>query len=158
MYGVEDERLLSELTEAKQQAYRAQVEAGAVQFIPYGRELLEALRERGARLFVVTGGSARSTRTVLNSLGIWEWFEQVVTADDVTHGKPAPDCWLECVRRASIDVARALVVEDALSGIESAHAAGLACIAVNNVALAALPEYAGSLRDVLTALKEGRIA
>ena len=75
-----------------------------------------------------------------------------MTADDVANGKPSPDCWLECVARASIAPERALVIEDALSGIESARAAGLACIAVNNPEAAALPEYAGTLADVFEAV------
>jgi HAD superfamily hydrolase (TIGR01509 family) len=151
LFGIEDEALLSELTEGKQGAYRRLVEAGEVQLLRHARELLETLRARGARLFLVTGGSARSTRAVLGALGIFDWFEQIVTADDVANGKPAPDCWLECVARAAIAPERALVIEDALSGIESARVAGLACIAVNNPALVALPEYAGSLAGVLEA-------
>jgi beta-phosphoglucomutase-like phosphatase (HAD superfamily) len=110
------------------------------------------LRERGKRLFLVTGGSSRSTRSVLTSLGIFDWFEQIVTADDVAHGKPAPDCWLECLSRGAIAPVHALVVEDAATGIQSARAAGLACIAVNNQELAALKDYAGTLCEVLTAL------
>jgi len=152
MFGIEDEALVAELTEAKQAAYRRLVESGAVQLLPYAREILETLRAREGRLFLVTGGSARSTRAVLSALGILEWFEQIVTADDVANGKPAPDCWRECVARASIAPDQALVFEDALSGIESARAAGLACIAVNNPALVALPEYAGSLVDVFEAV------
>jgi HAD superfamily hydrolase (TIGR01509 family) len=150
-FGIEDEALLAQLTEAKQAAYRRLVESGAVQLLPCARELLAGLRARGGRLFLVTGGSSRSTHAVLTALGIFDWFEQVVTADDVANGKPAPDCWRECVARGAIEAERALVIEDALSGIESARAAGLACIAVNNPALVALPEYGGSLADVFEA-------
>jgi len=53
--------------------------------------------------------------------------------------------------RAAIQPAQALVIEDALSGIESALAAGLECIVVNNPELITLPEYAGTLADLLLA-------
>jgi HAD superfamily hydrolase (TIGR01509 family) len=151
-FGIEDGLLLSELTEAKQQSYRELVESGAVPMMPNALELLRTLRGRGRRLFLVTGGSARSTRSVLGRHGIHDWFERIVTADDVANGKPAPDCWLECLAVARIHPARAVAIEDALSGIESARAAGLACMAVNNPELAALPEYAGTLADLLLAL------
>jgi len=151
-YGVLEEPLLTELTEGKQAAYRRLVESGAVVLLPGAREFLQALRERGKRLFLVTGSTARSTRSVLTHLGIFDWFEQIVTADDVVNGKPAPDCWLTCMERASIQPATALVIEDARSGLESSQAAGLDCILVNNSELAELPEYAGALEDLLRAM------
>lgn len=151
-FGIEDEALLAELTEAKQQAYRELVEAGAIQLLPDARELLDVLRARGKRVFLVTGGSRRSTQSVLAGLGILNRFEHVVTADDVANGKPAPDCWLECIVRAGISLDQALAIEDALSGIEAARAAGIECVAVNNPELSALPEYVGTLTDILPAL------
>jgi len=152
--GIEDERLIEELNETKQQAYRELVDAGAVVLIPYAREVLEALRERKSRLFVVTGGSRRSSESVLRSLGILDWFEALVTADDIVNSKPAPDCWLQCVASAGLTPQRSLVVEDAFNGILSARAAGLDAIAVNNPELAHLPEYAGSLEDVINCLSK----
>ncbi|MEO7589562.1 MAG: HAD-IA family hydrolase [Arachnia sp.] len=48
----------------------------------------------------------------------------IVTRDQVTHGKPAPDSFLLAAHRLGVDPARALVVEDAPAGIEAARAAG----------------------------------
>jgi HAD superfamily hydrolase (TIGR01509 family) len=152
--GIEDEQLIQELNETKQQAYRELVGAGAVVLIPYARDVLEALRRRGSRLFIVTGGSRRSSESVLRSLGILDWFEALVTADDIVNSKPAPDCWLQCVASAGLEPGRSLVVEDAVNCILSARAAGLDAIAVNNPELAHLPEYAGSLEDVINCLSK----
>jgi beta-phosphoglucomutase len=149
MFGVEDEPLLTQVTDAKQSAYRALVEAGAVPLLPHAQDLLQTLRASGKRLFIVTGSSARSTRAVLTSLGIFDWFEHIVTADDIISGKPAPDCWLTCLERASIQPAQALAIEDALSGVLAARAAGIDCLAVNNPNLAGIPEYAEDLRNLL---------
>ena len=54
----------------------------------------------------------------------------LVTADDVTHGKPAPDPYLEAAARLGVEPGRCLVVEDAPAGLTSAHAAGCATLAV----------------------------
>ena len=150
--GLKDEHLIEELNDAKQQAYRDLVESGAVKLIPGARELLSALRRRGKRLFLVTGGSARSTESVLRGFDIFDWFEVIVTADDIVNSKPAPDCWLHCLAAAHVDARDAVAIEDALNGILAARAAGLDAIAINNPALAALPEYAGTLSDLLAAL------
>lgn len=54
----------------------------------------------------------------------------LVTVDDVEHGKPAPDPFLEAARRLGVDPRRCLVVEDAPAGIQAAQAAGCATLAV----------------------------
>ncbi|WP_375424510.1 HAD-IA family hydrolase [uncultured Friedmanniella sp.] len=54
----------------------------------------------------------------------------LITVDDVSRGKPAPDPFLEAARRLGVDPRRCLVVEDAPKGLESARAAGCATLAV----------------------------
>ena len=54
----------------------------------------------------------------------------LVTADDVTHGKPHPEPFLKAARRLGVDPGRCLVVEDAPKGIEAAQAAGCFTLAV----------------------------
>ena len=150
--GLTDEALIEEINAAKQQAYRDLVDEGAVAFLPGARELLAELRNRGKRLFLVTGGSARSTAQVLGRLGIAEWFEAMITADDIVHSKPAPDCWIQCLAAARVDAYLAVAIEDARNGIISARAAGVDAIGVNNPQLADLPEFAGLIEDLLKVL------
>jgi sugar-phosphatase len=54
----------------------------------------------------------------------------LVTADDVEHGKPAPDPYLEAAARLAVDPGRCLVVEDAPKGLEAARAAGCRTLAL----------------------------
>lgn len=54
----------------------------------------------------------------------------LVTVDDVERGKPAPDPFLVAAERLGVDPARCLVVEDAVSGLTGARAAGCATLAV----------------------------
>jgi mannitol-1-/sugar-/sorbitol-6-phosphatase len=54
----------------------------------------------------------------------------LVTADDVVHGKPHPEPFLEAARRLGVDPRRCLVVEDAPQGLEAARAAGCFTLAV----------------------------
>jgi beta-phosphoglucomutase len=48
----------------------------------------------------------------------------------VQHGKPAPDIFLKAAERMGIPPDRCVVVEDAVPGIEAAHAAGMPCVAI----------------------------
>jgi mannitol-1-/sugar-/sorbitol-6-phosphatase len=58
--------------------------------------------------------------------------EQIVTIDDVEHGKPAPDPFLEGARRLGFEPARCLVVEDAPSGLTAGRGAGCTTLAVGH--------------------------
>ena len=59
-------------------------------------------------------------------------FEVTVSSEEVAHGKPAPDVYLEAARRLGVDPARCIAVEDSASGIRAAHAAGMRVIAYPN--------------------------
>ena len=54
----------------------------------------------------------------------------LVTVDDVVHGKPHPEPFLEAARRLGVDPRRCLVIEDAPKGLEAAKAAGCFTLAV----------------------------
>jgi mannitol-1-/sugar-/sorbitol-6-phosphatase len=95
--------------------------------LPGATEALAALR--GAKNAIATSctvplAQARLAAAQLTPPSV------LVTADDVLHGKPSPDPYLEAARRLGVDPARCLVVEDAPAGLKSARAAGCATLAV----------------------------
>ena len=55
-----------------------------------------------------------------------------VSSEEVGAGKPAPDVYLEAARRLGVDPLACVAIEDSTNGIRSAHAAGMAVIAVPN--------------------------
>lgn len=59
-------------------------------------------------------------------------FDATVSSDEVEHGKPAPDVYLEAARRLGADAERCVAVEDSSNGLRSAAAAGMAVIAFPN--------------------------
>ena len=100
--------------------------------LPGALEALAALR--GAKNAIATSctvplAQARLTAAQLTPPSV------LVTADDVLHGKPSPDPYLEAARRLGVDPAGCLVVEDAPAGLKSARAAGCATLAVSTTTL-----------------------
>lgn len=79
---------------------------------------------------VASGGSRMVVEKTLHAVGISDWFDEVVTADDVKEGKPAPDIYLHAARLLGVTPARCLALEDAPAGILSAQSAGMQVIAV----------------------------
>jgi 16S rRNA pseudouridine516 synthase len=68
----------------------------------------------------------------LEALNLLGYFETLVTADDVQHGKPAPDIYLEAARRLEVLPADCWAFEDAELGIQSAKAAGMTVVDVRD--------------------------
>jgi HAD superfamily hydrolase (TIGR01509 family) len=97
---------------------------------------------------------------VLAESGLAPLFRATVSSEEVTHGKPAPDVYLEAARRLGVAAGRCAAIEDSHGGIRSAKAAGMRVIAIPNptyppddeaLALAdvALPSIAGLDVDVV---------
>jgi HAD superfamily hydrolase (TIGR01509 family) len=85
---------------------------------------------RVAPVSVASGGPKPIVRQTLERTGLAELFPVVVTPEDVTRGKPAPDMFLLAARLMGVDPAACLVFEDATPGVEAARAAGMACVFV----------------------------
>jgi beta-phosphoglucomutase family hydrolase len=79
---------------------------------------------------VVSGSRRDSVVGALTVLGILDKFDTLVCAEDYTHGKPAPDCFLLAARRLNIEPSACLVFEDTDLGIQAATAAGMASVQV----------------------------
>lgn len=131
--GVAEKHGLVYKTEMKELAYdyfgqRVKEEA----HVPAGvKEMLEAVHNQGLVLAVCSAADLRKVRYNLMAIGVDESiFTALVTGSDVTRKKPFPDIYLEGARRIGIEPKDCLVVEDALSGIQAAHAAGMDAVGV----------------------------
>ncbi|WP_406674635.1 HAD family phosphatase [Nonomuraea sp. N2-4H] len=100
-----------------------------VPVMPGASELLDALRDEGVPVGLVTSSVRPIADAVLKSVGR-ERFDLVVTADDVTRTKPDPEPYLTAARRLGVESARCVVLEDSPNGVAAATAAGCAVVAV----------------------------
>jgi HAD superfamily hydrolase (TIGR01509 family) len=91
---------------------------------------------------------------VLKTAGWEEAFSATVSSEEVARGKPAPDVYAEALRRLGVAPARAVAVEDSGPGIASAHAAGLAVVAVPNAEFPPAPAVLARAAVVLSSLAD----
>ncbi|WP_217183657.1 HAD family phosphatase [Streptomyces sp. AC495_CC817] len=78
---------------------------------------------------VGSSGSHAKIRRNLGLTGLLPHFEgRIFSADDVEHGKPAPDLFLHAAARMGVEPSRCVVVEDSRPGVEAARAAGMRVI------------------------------
>lgn len=79
---------------------------------------------------VATGGWRSVVTSTLTSLKLDHYFQTIVTADDVKHGKPSPDIFLEAARRIGVPPVQCVGLEDAELGLQAVRAAGMLAIDV----------------------------
>ena len=89
----------------------------------------ESLRGK-VPMAIAAGGSRMVIEKTLKIVGISDWFDEVVTADDIVEGKPAPDIFLKAAKLLRIDPTKCLALEDAPAGILAAQRAGMQVIAI----------------------------
>ncbi len=94
--------------------------------------VLKVIMEYNGKLpmAVATGATRAICLKTLDALGLLHRFAAVVTADEVQHGKPAPDIFLEAARQIGIPANLCYAFEDADLGIQSATAAGMTVVDV----------------------------
>ncbi len=74
---------------------------------------------------VATGGIPLVVKSALKTIGMENFFDAIVTSEDVTNGKPAPDTFLEAARRLKVEPEYCMVFEDSDLGLEAARRAGM---------------------------------
>ena len=113
---------------------------------------VDAVRRIAARWPVAVASSAHPEviAAALDATGLAEVFGVVVSSDEVAHGKPSPDVYLEAARRLGLEPGSLLVVEDSRNGVLAGKAAGMTVVLVPNESI---PPDAGTadLADVVLA-------
>jgi len=103
-------------------------------------EFLCSLRQAGVRVALATSAGLGRAHSTLEGLGLSQYFDTIVTGDDVLSGKPDPSIYRLAAQRMRQAVQNLVAVEDAVAGVEAATTAGMRCIGI------APPSRAGALR------------
>ncbi len=129
LFGCDDARTIRRLSERKEELYRDLIR-DAVPAVNGAAELIRACHEAGFRLAVGSSGPPENVELVVRSMGIGRYFQTLITAREVTRGKPHPQVFQLAAEGLTLPPGRCAVVEDAPAGIEAARAAGCAAIAL----------------------------
>lgn len=153
------ERLSLDLDEAAIE--RAIVEGVVRRYAAEGPPRIEGavetvrLLEGRYRLGVASSAHREVIDAALDALQLHDAFPVVVSSDEVAHGKPEPDVYLEAAGRLGVDPAATLVIEDSRNGVLAARAAGMRVVLVPNDSIPPPPgtaELADLVLDRLTDL------
>lgn len=133
-----DEQMVSEMMSGKSGHYDNLI-SGNIEFLPGVRGFIKSAGDKYP-LAIGSGALREEIVVILEHAGIECYFKVIVSAEDVTRSKPAPDVFMEALRRlnmeprvsGTIHPRDCLVIEDSVSGIQAALSAGMKCLAVTN--------------------------
>jgi beta-phosphoglucomutase len=120
----------AELGLEKEVIYRNLIREKGIEALPGVVDWITRLKAEGWKQAVATAGPRLNEEAVVDTLGLGPLFDARITGDDAKRGKPFPDVFLAAAQRLGIAPERAIVVEDAIAGVQAARAAGMKVIAV----------------------------
>lgn len=121
---VTDIETVYELGRKKEQKYQ-EIYRPHIQALPGLESFLSSLRRSGVRTGLATAADRGNIDFTLDALGIREYFDVIVGAEEVTKGKPDPEVFLVTAEKLDVEPADCAAFEDSNPGIRSALAAGM---------------------------------
>ena len=118
-----------ELADRKEMYFRELIRESAAP-LPGSIELMRGLHEAGFLQALASSTAIENIQLISDILGLKRYLTVIVSGETVARGKPAPDIFLKAAGELHIDPKKCLVIEDAVAGVQAAHAAGMRCIAV----------------------------
>jgi beta-phosphoglucomutase len=120
---------IARLSLEKESAYR-RLSAGQLQPLSGLPRLLDALDAARVPVALATSAPRENVEHTLRELGLTQRLAVIARSDEVAHGKPEPDVFLEAARKLGVPAAECIAFEDAPMGLVAAGRAGMRCVAV----------------------------
>lgn len=161
LFPGEDPVALSDLKETR---FRERLEGGQPP-MPGAIALLDRAAASGWKVAVVTNAPRVNAEHMLSAIGLKDRFPVLVIGDECPRGKPAPDPYIEAMKRLDVAPADCIAFEDSPSGMQAAAASGAYAVGIRSSANETTLRAAGAavtledytdpaLEDVLKRLSE----
>jgi HAD superfamily hydrolase (TIGR01509 family) len=138
---------INRIADAKEEENRRLAEAHGLTPLPGAADWLARLQQEGWRQAIASSAPRLNVEVMLRALHLTSYFDAIVSSEDVTHGKPDPEVFLTAAARLGVPPSHAVVVEDAVAGVEAARRAGMRSVGVSmttaldaDVAVTSLPD------------------
>lgn len=120
---------LQTLADRKETYFRESVRQTAA-FLPGAEALMRELHEAGFLQALASSTPLINIRLIDELLGLSRYLSVLASGENVPHGKPAPDLFLYAASQLGVAPQACVVIEDAVAGVQAAHAASMRCISV----------------------------
>lgn len=114
----------------KESLYRDLVQQESIELLPGVRQLLDSLQRNNILKAIGSSTCLANIQVVLDATGIVSYFDTIVSAEQVTQGKPNPEVFLKAAQHLNLPPKQCLVIEDAYVGLEAAKTADMFALGV----------------------------
>ena len=119
----------------KIRAYRRKImeehlEKVGIELKPGAIEILTYLKEKGIHRAISTANDIERAEKYLKKIGLYGYFDKIICAPMVEHGKPAPDVYEFACSELKLAPEDCMAVEDSPNGVKSAYSAGCKVVMV----------------------------
>ncbi len=122
----------SELMEKAESVLYAMVEKNGYPEIEGTKNIIKELKNKGYQLAVASSSPMAKILRNLETLGITQYFDVMVSGMEVENPKPAPDIFLKAAESLGVEPDECIVIEDSRNGVLAAKAAGMAALGFVN--------------------------
>jgi HAD superfamily hydrolase (TIGR01509 family) len=154
--GIDPDRM-RRLGDAKELEYRRLAQIYGLAPLPGAAEWLARLHAKDWKQAIASSAPRENVDVMLRVLGLTPYFDAIVSAEDVTKGKPDPQVFLAAAFRLHLPPSRCVVVEDAPAGIEGARRAGMRSIGVSRTSALSADVFTRSLAELPEGIFESLI-
>jgi len=125
-----DREKLDDLSDRKESLYRELMRKAGVKALPGAVEFIKDLKNNGFKISIGSSTCLENIEFVLSEIGIINDFDAIVSAEDVTVGKPNPKVFLLGAEKIGITAENCVVAEDAVSGVEAAKSGNMKALGI----------------------------
>lgn len=125
---ISEERKLELATKKNEWYVEYILKMGADEILPGTIDFLEATKAAGIK--IALGSASKNAQTILDRLEITDYFDAIISGNEVSKAKPDPEVFLLGAKSIGVDPADCVVFEDAQAGVEAAKNAGMKCIGI----------------------------
>ena len=116
--------------EEREKARQEYLEKVGIELKPGAIEILTYLKEKGIHRAISTANDIERAEKYLKKIGLYGYFDKIICAPMVEHGKPAPDVYEFACSELKLAPEECMAVEDSPNGVKSAYSAGCKVVMV----------------------------
>lgn len=128
--GFRDEQDVKRILKEKFDYFVEYVNENPIKPVFAAETFLKSLAQYPVRVALATSSRKEKMQMVLKRLNFLRYFEAIVTGDEVSNGKPAPDIFLLAAKRLGLHPEECMVIEDGPIGVAAAKSANMKCVAI----------------------------
>jgi len=121
-----------ELMEKRNSLFFEYIEKNKIEIVPGIHEFIEKLDEMELKKAIASGSRRKAITKITEQMGIINYFDAIICAEDVEKKKPDPECFLLAAKKLGVNPGHCLVLEDSPNGLNAAKSAGMPYVCVKN--------------------------